>query len=84
MDETGNQTVVFGRRGSRPFTSSEMQKFYRHDDSLYTVEDTVLREGKLETKAGRALKPTKEFQAQEPREKTAPGSRSERLVRRGE
>ncbi len=38
VDETGNQTVVFGRRGSRPFHLDEMQKFYRHaDGSLYTV-----------------------------------------------
>jgi hypothetical protein len=28
VDETGNQTVVFGRRGARPFTLEEMQKFY--------------------------------------------------------
>ena len=30
VDETGNQTVVFGRRGSRPFTMDEMEKFFRH------------------------------------------------------
>jgi hypothetical protein len=29
-DETGNQTVVFGRRGSRPFNLDEMRKFYQH------------------------------------------------------
>src|SRR5258708_26912250 len=27
VDETGGQTVVFGRRGSRPFHLSEMQRF---------------------------------------------------------
>src|SRR5204862_2734908 len=30
VDETGNQTVVFGRRGSRPFRSVEMEAFYKH------------------------------------------------------
>ena len=32
VDETGNQTVVFGRRGSRPFHLDEMEKFYKHAD----------------------------------------------------
>jgi hypothetical protein len=40
VDETGNQTVVFGRRGSRPFNLVEMQKLLRHADGTpYTVED---------------------------------------------
>ena len=30
VDETGGQTVVFGRRGSRPFKVEEMEMFYRH------------------------------------------------------
>ncbi|HUR46120.1 MAG TPA: hypothetical protein VMZ27_09625 [Candidatus Saccharimonadales bacterium] len=84
VDETGNQTVVFGRRGSRPFNSSEMQKFYRRDDSVYTVEDPVLREGKLQTKSGQALSPTKTFQTAEPPENSTPTTPSQRLVRRGE
>jgi len=29
VDETGGQTVVFGRRGSRPFHLDEMERFYR-------------------------------------------------------
>ena len=42
VDETGNQTVVFGRRGSRPFKVSEMQPFLRHEDGdTYRVEDVV-------------------------------------------
>lgn len=45
VDETGGQTVVFGRRGARPFNLKEMEAFYKHDDgSLYRVEDTVVRE----------------------------------------
>ena len=50
VDETGNQTVVFGRRGSRPFRRDEMEAFYRHyagstnlparrTGELYQVED---------------------------------------------
>ena len=35
VDETGNQTVVFGRRGSRPFHVDEMQEFYRHYPNIY-------------------------------------------------
>ena len=30
VDETGAQTVVFGRRGSRPFSLTEMMPFLRH------------------------------------------------------
>src|SRR6202140_4801638 len=50
VDETGGQTVVFGRRGSRPFHLSEMERFYLRSEnvdakdfsrsrSLYRVED---------------------------------------------
>ncbi len=44
VDETGNQTVVFGRRGARPFHLDEMERFLRHaDGSLYKVEDVRAR-----------------------------------------
>ena len=44
VDETGGQTVVFGRRGSRPFHLDEMKKFYEHDDgSLYKVNDVRVK-----------------------------------------
>lgn len=40
VDETGNQTVVFGRRGSRPLNVAEMNKLLRHaDGTLLTVTD---------------------------------------------
>ncbi|MDW8344195.1 MAG: hypothetical protein RMM51_06850 [Verrucomicrobiae bacterium] len=40
VDETGNQTVVFGRRGSRPLNVAEMNKLLRHaDGALFTVTD---------------------------------------------
>jgi hypothetical protein len=67
VDETGGQTVVFGRRGARPFHLDEMEKFYvresgeskdgRRWGSLYRVEDVVERNGKLMTKGGVFLSP---------------------------
>jgi hypothetical protein len=66
VDETGGQTVVFGRRGSRPFHLDEMARFYRRttdakdssrDGDLYRVEDVVLTGGVLTTKSGAVLTP---------------------------
>ena len=66
-DESGNQTVVFGRRGSRPFTLDEAQMFLRHqpngsapraEGELFMVEDVYLKQRKLLTKDGRELVPT--------------------------
>jgi hypothetical protein len=70
VDETGGQTVVFGRRGSRPFHLSEMLPFLRHADGifpadpntphtgpLYRVENVTRRDGKLMTESGRELLP---------------------------
>ena len=82
-DETGNQTVVFGRRGSRPFTQAEMKKFYERDGSLYTVENTSTRDGQLVTKSGEELKPTVEFKPAA-ETTTAPPADNERLMRRGQ
>ena len=57
-DETGGQTVVFGRRGSRPLHPDEMRPFLRHEDgSLYRVEDVSNKDGKLLTRGGRELTP---------------------------
>ena len=56
VDETGRQTVVFGRRGSRPLSLEDMNMFLRHDDgSLFKVEDVVSNNGKLTNRGGRAL-----------------------------
>jgi hypothetical protein len=45
VDETGNQTLVFGRRGARPFHVDEMEAFYKHENGdTYRVEDTQVRE----------------------------------------
>jgi hypothetical protein len=68
VDETGGQTVVFGRRGSRPFHLSEMERFYLGSEnldakdfsrnrSLYRVEDVTLSGGVLTTKSGALLTP---------------------------
>jgi hypothetical protein len=68
VDETGGQTVVFGRRGSRPFHLNEMERFYRASTTgegkniaskgeLYRVEDVTLSGGVLQTKSGMPLTP---------------------------
>jgi hypothetical protein len=69
VDETGGQTVVFGRRGSRPFHLDEMERFFRRsgvvdakDDlrrqgELYRVEDVILSGGVLTTKSGALITP---------------------------
>jgi hypothetical protein len=68
VDETGGQTVVFGRRGSRPFHLDEMERFYRASTNgegkniagtgqLYRVEDVMLSGGVLHTKSGMPLTP---------------------------
>jgi hypothetical protein len=44
VDETGNQTVVFGRRGSRPFRIDEMLPFLQHRDGKpYKVDDILTK-----------------------------------------
>ncbi len=59
VDETGGQTVVFGRRGSRPFHLSEMLPFFRQLGSadLYKVDDVQVVEGKITTRSGNVLTP---------------------------
>ena len=42
VDETGGQIAIFGRVGSRPFTRSEMEKFFLNSKGLvYKVSDAV-------------------------------------------
>jgi hypothetical protein len=95
VDETGNQTVVFGRRGSRPFHLEEMEAFYRHfaetyptnmlarrSGEMYQVEDTVVRDGQLQTRSGTKLTPTQQFKAVP--EPSSPQTMVKRLTRRGE
>ncbi len=56
VDETGNQTVVFGRRGARPFHLDEMKPFLRAESgALLRVEDVKQANGGLVTKSGSSL-----------------------------
>ena len=56
VDESGNQTVVFGRRGSRPFHLDEMAKFLQHENGdFFRVDDVVEHDGLLQTSAGAKL-----------------------------
>jgi hypothetical protein len=56
VDETGNQTVVFGRRGARPFHIDEMQQFLKEQaGGTLRVEDVQLSGEKVLTKAGRPV-----------------------------
>ena len=85
MDESGNQTVVFGRRGSRPFHLNEMKKFYERNGKLYTVENVSDHDGELVTRSGEELKPTEVFQPVAEENKTpAPPPENEQLMRRGQ
>ena len=59
VDETGGQTVVFGRRGSRPFHLAEMQPFLRRAGSgdLFRVEDVARNGRDLVNRSGDILRP---------------------------
>ncbi len=88
-DETGNQTVVFGRRGARPFNLAEMQTFYMREvlgknptQSLFRVEDVKVSDGKLMTTSGKTLQPNLKLIKEEEKQPAKP--RPERLMRRGE
>ena len=40
VDESGNQTAVFGRRGARPFTLAELRRMYlTKDGRIFTVSN---------------------------------------------
>jgi hypothetical protein len=56
VDESGNQTVVFGRRGSRPFHLDEMDMFLKHSDGeFFRVNDVAEQNGQLLTTDGQKL-----------------------------
>ena len=63
VDESGNETVVFGRRGSRPFNLAEMEKIYERDGEVYNVENVFSRDGKLVTGSGEELQPSAAYQS---------------------
>ncbi len=66
VDETGNQTVVFGRRGSRPFNAADFDMFLRRDGKLFRVDDVKVDDGALQTASGQALAPTALFVPEAP------------------
>lgn len=80
VDETGNQTVVFGRRGSRPFNRAEFDLLLRRDGQPYRVEDTSVKDGVLRTSSGQALSAAKAFRPEPP--ESPPPPVSGRLMRR--
>jgi hypothetical protein len=82
VDETGGQTVVFGRRGSRPFKEQEWLKFLQHvDGTPYRVEDVQSKpDGSLMTTSGKTLTPVI-YQTPEPETVVEPKPRA-RLERR--
>ncbi|MDB6054437.1 MAG: hypothetical protein JWN25_1960 [Verrucomicrobiales bacterium] len=84
-DETGNQTVVFGRRGSRPFNFQEMQAFYQHpgQNGLFMVEDVAWVNNELTTKTG-ARKLTATLQPVSEKEEAVQQAKNrDRVMRRG-
>ena len=82
VDETGGQTVVFGRRGSRPFNEPEWMKFLQHADGTpYRVQDVITQpDGTLQTSTGKLLAPAA-YVSPEPAEIVEPKARP-RLERR--
>ena len=83
VDESGNQTVVFGRKGSRPFNLAEMKKIYECNGEPYTVENVFTRDGKLVTRSGEKVIPPIEY-LPEKSEPDLPPIDNERLIRRGQ
>jgi hypothetical protein len=71
VDESGNQTVVFGRRGSGPLTLDEMNAFFRkpgdgpqglRNGPIYKVSDVKHGESEiLLDAAGKILSPSLPF-----------------------
>ena len=41
VDESGNQLVVFGRRGARPFNLEEMRRLFMRNGEVFVVSDNV-------------------------------------------
>ena len=96
VDETGNQTVVFGRRGSRPFNQKEMASFFRHFDgpvpndrtaertgAIFSVEDVVTRGTNIATRSGVELSGAQPFRSIEAASGEPARPSRDRLFRRG-
>jgi hypothetical protein len=94
VDESGNQTVVFGRRGSRPFHLDEMTAFFRkpgageqgtRNGPIYKVSDVKHGEGDTLLDAfGQTLVPSLEFTVPKSAERDEPPPYRGRLRQRRE
>lgn len=84
VDESGNQTVVFGRRGSRPFNLAEMAAFYRKSGgNYYRVSDVRHAANDTLTDArNRTLAPTEVFAVPASAAKEKPAAPTGRLKKR--
>jgi len=84
VDESGNQTVVFGRRGSRPFNLREMAAFYKKPTGeYYRVADVSHGDnGTLIDTSKRAVTPTEDFAAPASAGVDEPVSNTGRLKKR--
>ena len=84
VDESGNQTVVFGRRGSRPFNLDEMAAFFKKPTGeYYRVADVSHGDnGTLIDTSKRAVTPTEDFAAPASAGLDEPVSNTGRLKKR--
>jgi hypothetical protein len=84
VDESGNQTVVFGRRGSRPFNLDEMAAFFKKPTGeFYRVADLKHGEnGALTDSRGRTLTPTEDFAIPASARDDEPAANTGRLKKR--
>jgi len=86
VDESGNQTVVFGRRGSGPLSLEEMAEFFRKPDgAIYKVADVKHGDnGALLDTSGKTLTPPLDFKTPESAQPEEPVPYRGRLRQRRE
>lgn len=86
VDESGNQTVVFGRRGSRPFNPEEMAAFYKKPTGeYYRVADVSHGDkGTLIDTSNRTVTPTEGFAVPASARDDDPSPHTGRLKKRRE
>jgi hypothetical protein len=86
VDESGHQTVVFGRRGSGPLSLEDMAAFYRSSNgSIYQVSD--VKHGENDTLLdtfGKTLLPDPDFTPPKSAEREEPAPYRGRLRQRRE
>lgn len=84
VDESGNQTVVFGRRGSRPFHLDEMEAFFKKPTGeTYRVADVKKTDdGTLTNLHGKPYEPNEKFAVPASAGEEEPFSNTGRLRKR--